>query len=119
MHDDGAAAQLDGLRPAQTPAFAATLSAAWEHAGRAFEVVIRRVGNQYEDDLNTRTLKAATTLDASAAWPLSHRVQLVVRGENMTNALVEAGINADESVERATPAHSGSASGCASYFARV
>jgi vitamin B12 transporter len=103
VHDNGAAAQLNGLRPAQTPAFAATLSAGWERAGRAFGVVVRRVGDQYEDDLNTRTLKAATTLDASAAWPLTRRVQLVVRGENITNALVETGINADESVERATP----------------
>ena len=103
VRDHGAAEQLNGLRPAQTPAFAATLSAGWQRAGRSFDIVVRRVGDQFEDDLNTRTLKAATTLDASAAWPLSRRVQLVVRGENITNALVEAGINADESVERATP----------------
>jgi vitamin B12 transporter len=103
VRDSGAAGQLDGLRPAQTPRFAATLSAGWQKAGRSFEVVVRRVGAQFEDDLNTRTLKAATTLDASAAWPLSRRVQLIARGENLTNALVEAGINADESIERATP----------------
>jgi outer membrane receptor protein involved in Fe transport len=101
--DHGAAAQLNGLRPAQTPRFVATLSGGWQDDGRSFDVVVRRVGSQFEDDLNTRTLKAATTLDASAAWPLSRRVQLVVRGENITNALVEAGINADNSVERATP----------------
>jgi hypothetical protein len=31
------------------------------------------------------------------------RVQLVARAENLTNALVMAGINGDGSVERATP----------------
>ncbi len=103
VHDRGAAQQLDGLRPAETPRVAATLSAGWQKLGKSFDVVVRRVGAQFDDDLNTRTLKAATTLDASAAWPLSRRVQLVARVENLTDALVEAGINGDESVERATP----------------
>lgn len=103
VHDAGAAAQLNGLRPAETPAIAATLSGGWEKGGRSLELVVRRIGAQFDDDLNTRKLNAATTLDGSASWPLSRRVQLVVRGENLTNALVEAGINADESIERATP----------------
>jgi len=103
VQDQGAAAQLDGLRPAQTPSVAATLSAGWQKDGRSFQVVVRRVGAQFDDDLNTVRLKGATTIDAFAAWPLSRRVQLVARGENLTNALVEAGINADQSIERATP----------------
>ncbi|MGZ2410660.1 outer membrane receptor protein involved in Fe transport [Sphingomonas sp. F9_3S_D5_B_2] len=103
VHDQGLAAQLDGLRPAQTPRFAATLSAGWQDRGRSLDIVVRRVGAQFDDDLNTHLLKAATTLDASAAWPLGRRFQLVARGENLTNALVEAGINGDGSIERATP----------------
>ncbi|HEX6661956.1 MAG TPA: TonB-dependent receptor, partial [Sphingomicrobium sp.] len=103
MKADGAAIFLDGLRPAQTPNFAATLSASWERGGKGAEIVLRRVGRQYEDDLNTRTLKAATTLDAFASWPLTDRLQLVARGENLTNALVMAGVGGDGSVERATP----------------
>jgi len=99
----GAAADLNGLRPAQTPAFAATLSASWERAGKGVDVVLRRVGAQYEDDLNTRTLRPATTLDLFGSWPLGPRLQLVARGENVTNALVMSGINGDGSVERATP----------------
>ena len=58
---------------------------------------------QYEDDLNTRLLKGATTLDAFGSWPLTARLQLVARAENLTNALVMAGIGGDGSVERATP----------------
>jgi outer membrane receptor protein involved in Fe transport len=48
-------------------------------------------------------LRGATTVDAFASWPLTERLQLVARGENLLNALVMAGINGDGSVERATP----------------
>jgi outer membrane receptor protein involved in Fe transport len=99
----GAAASLDGLRPAQTASFAGTLSASWEEGGKGAEIVLRRVGGQYEDDLNTRLLKGATTIDASASWPLARRLQIVARVENATGGLVMAGIGSDGSVERATP----------------
>lgn len=99
----GSAAFLDGLRPAQTPKFAGTLSASWQSEGKGAALVLRRVGAQYDDDLNSDVLKGATTLDAYASWPLSRRLQVVARGENLTNALVLAGIGGDGSVERATP----------------
>ena len=66
-------------------------------------MVLRRVGAQFDDDLNSDVLKGATTLDAFASWPLSKRLQLVARGENVTDALVMAGIGGDGSIERATP----------------
>jgi outer membrane receptor protein involved in Fe transport len=103
MRTSGAASLLNGLRPAQTPNFAGTLSASWEKDGKGAELVVRRVGSQFEDDLNMRVLKGATTLDAFASWPLSRRWQLVTRAENLTNALVMAGLGGDGSVERATP----------------
>jgi outer membrane receptor protein involved in Fe transport len=99
----GAAEFLDGLRPAQTPKFAGTLAVSWEQGGKGAQLVLRRVGAQFEDDLNSRKLKSATTLDAYASWPLTRRMQLVARGENVTNQLVMAGTNGDGSVERATP----------------
>ena len=98
-----AAALLDGLRPAQTPKFSGTLAVGWEEDGKGAQLVLRRVGAQFDDDLNTDLLKSATTLDASGSWPLTHRLQLIARAENITNALVMAGINGDGSVERATP----------------
>ena len=103
MQAIGAAAFLNGLRPAQTPNFAATLSASWEKDGKSAELELHRIGGQYEDDLNTRLLKAATTVDASASWPLGHHWQIVARAENITNALVMAAFNGDGSIERATP----------------
>ena len=103
IESNGAGRVLDGLRPAQTPSFAATLAAGWEREGKALQLIVRRIGAQYEDDLNSRTLKGATTFDVFASWPLSRRLQLVTRGENLTNALGMAGIGGDGSVERATP----------------
>lgn len=99
----GAAAFLDGLRPAQTPKFSGTLAVGWDQDGRGAQLVLRRVGAQFDDDLNTNVLKAATTLDLFASWPIGRHLELVTRGENITNALVMAGINGDNSVERATP----------------
>ena len=97
------AAPLDGLRPAQTPRFAGTISATWEEDGKGAQILLRRVGAQYEDDLNTRTLEGATTVDGFASWPLTSRLLLIARAENLTNALIMAGIGADGSIERATP----------------
>jgi outer membrane receptor protein involved in Fe transport len=65
--------------------------------------MLRHVGSQYEDDLNSRSLKAATVIDASASWPLTGRLQLMARGENLADELVMAGLSGDGSVERATP----------------
>ena len=103
VEGSGAASFLEGLRPAQTPKFAGSLAAGWQEGGRGAQLVIRRVGAQFDDDLNVDVLKAATTLDAFLSWPLSRRLELVARGENITDALVMAGINGDGSIERATP----------------
>ena len=103
MEGRDAAAFLNGLRPAQTPKFAGTFSVSWQKDGKGAEILVRRVGAQFDDDLNTDLLKGATTFDPYASWPLTRRLQLVARGENITNKLVEAGINNDDSIERATP----------------
>jgi vitamin B12 transporter len=103
MEASGEAEFLDGLRPAQTPSFAATLAFGYDQDGKSAQIVLRHIGSQFEDDLNTRTLKAANTVDAFASWPVTQRLQVIARGENITNKLVMAGINGDGSVERATP----------------
>jgi vitamin B12 transporter len=103
MQADGAAAVLDGLRPAQTPKFAGTLAVSWERDGKGAELDLRRVGQQFDDDLNQDSLTGATTVDAFASWPLGKRLQLTARAENIGNTLIVAGIGSDGSVERATP----------------
>ena len=99
----GSAADLDGLRPAQTPRFTVTGGLAWESRGRAASLVVRHAGSRYEDDLNRHRLAPATTLGAFLAWPLSDRLQLVARGENLLDETIVAGIGDDRTIERATP----------------
>jgi outer membrane receptor protein involved in Fe transport len=103
MKASGAGALLDGLRPAQTPSLAGTLSASWQRGAKGAEIVFRGVGSQFEDDLNSRSLKGATTVDAFASWPLTRGLQLIARVENLANELVMAGIGGDGAIERATP----------------
>ena len=103
VQSDGPAAVLDGLRPAQTPRVGLTGGIGWDKDGRSLSLVLRHVGPQFEDDLNRDELPAATTLDAFVAWPITRKVQIFARGENLLDQLVVAGIGGDGSVERATP----------------
>ena len=76
---------LDGNRPAQTPAFAGTLTLGWRPAeGWQVAGTLRHVSAQFEDDLETDSLGAATTIDAFIAAPLAGKLSVVVRGENLT-----------------------------------
>jgi outer membrane receptor protein involved in Fe transport len=100
----GAAAPLDGLRPAQTPRHSASLSLGWRgDGGRSAFVAARYVGEQFEDDLNRQKLPDALTFDAAAAWPLTGRLALEARAENVLDEQVVAGISGGGLIERATP----------------
>ena len=85
----GVAAALDGKRPAQTPRWSASATAAWRPTDDAvLAATLRHVGAQFEDDLETDVLPAATTLDLYAQWPLTRKIALVVRAENLTDSKV-------------------------------
>ena len=58
---------------------------------------------QYEDDLNRQLIPDALTFDAAASLPLAAGLALEARVENLTDALVVAGISGAGIVERATP----------------
>ena len=99
----GPAAALDGLRPAQTPAVTLSGALGWEKGGRTAKVLLHHFGGRYEDDTNAVRLPAATTVDAFFAWPISKRLQLIARAQNVTDAEAPASILSDGSVERTTP----------------
>jgi vitamin B12 transporter len=103
VESSGPASQLDGLRPAQTPRHMLASTLGWERDGRSLSITMRRVGAQFEDDLNQVRLPPATTFDAFAAWPVTRRMQIILRGENLTDRRVVAGISGDGATERATP----------------
>lgn len=77
---------LNGKRPAQTPKVSASATFAWQpRQGWRLAATVKHTGAQFEDDLETDVLPAATTLDLFAQLPLRHGVSLVLRGENVTD----------------------------------
>ncbi|MBA4082789.1 MAG: TonB-dependent receptor, partial [Erythrobacter sp.] len=85
VRGEGVSADLDGLRPAQTPEFAATLTLGWQPAsGWRIAGTLRHVSAQFEDDRQTDRLAPATTLDGFLAAPLWGRLSLTLQGENLT-----------------------------------
>ena len=99
----GAAAALDGLRPAQTPRDLVSGSLGWRKGSAVISGTVRHAARQFEDDLNTRSLAPATTLDGYLALPVTRALAVEVRGENLFDERVEAGISGANVVERATP----------------
>ena len=86
VEGSGLFADLDGMRPAQTPAFSASTTVAYEPAlGWRFAATLRHVGRQFEDDQESDVLPAATTVDAFAQIPVADRISVILRGENLTD----------------------------------
>nr|WP_235522994.1 TonB-dependent receptor [Novosphingobium sp. Leaf2] len=86
---DGLQAQLNGLRPAQTPRHAASGTIAWTpRVSWRLSATLRHTGAQFEDDLETSILPAVTTLDLFAQIPVITGATLVLRAENVTDATI-------------------------------
>jgi len=84
MRGSGAAAALDGLRPAQTPKWAASGTLSWRpEDGMTFAATLRHVGLQYESDQQTDVLPSATTVDLFAQMQVVDRLSVVGRVENL------------------------------------
>ncbi|MDG2005482.1 MAG: TonB-dependent receptor [Novosphingobium sp.] len=89
VQGSGASVALNGMRPQHVPKVSASGTLAWQpHEGWRLAATLRHVGRQFEDDLQTDALPAATTLDAYAEIPISAGFSLVFRGENLTNEKV-------------------------------
>lgn len=103
--DGGAAApQLTGLRPAQTARLTATAGVAWRPVESAsLELSIRHEGERFDDDLNTRRLKAALSLDARAGWRLSPGAEIYIAAENLADARIQTAVAGDGAASLAAP----------------
>ncbi len=99
----GITAALDGLRPAQTPRDQVSGTIDWHRDAAAASLTLRHIGRQFDDDQNTRVLTSATTLDGYAALPILRSLVAELRGENLFDVRVEAGISGGNIIERATP----------------
>lgn len=89
--DGGSAApQLTGLRPAQAPIWSATAGIDWRAGDRlTLAARARYESRRFEDDLNSRVLRAAVTLDARADWRVSQTASLWLAADNLFDAEVE------------------------------
>ena len=99
----GAAAPLDGNRPPQVAEIAGGAALAWRpHQRTEGALTLRHVGDQFESDQETDLLPAATTLGAFAQLPLTERLSVVLRGENLTGERIVTR-NQGGSIDLGTP----------------
>ncbi|MGZ9099060.1 MAG: TonB-dependent receptor, partial [Brevundimonas sp.] len=89
--DGGSAApQLTGLQPAQAPVLSATAGVDWRMNDRlTLGLRGRYESRRFEDDLNSRELDAAFTLDARADWRVREGVLLYAAADNLFDEDVE------------------------------
>jgi outer membrane receptor protein involved in Fe transport len=66
-------------------------------------VTARYLSGQFDDDQNIDRLNDALTFDATIAVPLAAGFTAELRGENIGNRRVEAGISGADIIERAAP----------------
>lgn len=99
----GTSAALNGFVPAQSPRHTASATLAWETPrGFGASLTARYVGDQYEDDLQTDVLPAATTVDGVVKVPLGRHIAVVARAENLFDENVITR-NAAGSIDLGTP----------------
>lgn len=84
------APQLTGLRPAQAPIWSATAGLDWQ-AGDRLRLAgdLRWEGRRFDDDLNSRVLEAATTINLRAEWSVNRRTTLWIAADNLFDTGVE------------------------------
>ncbi|HZV84429.1 MAG TPA: TonB-dependent receptor [Brevundimonas sp.] len=84
------AQQLTGLRPAQAPIWSVVAGADWRPLERlSLSARLRWESRRFDDDLNSRILDAAATLDARAEWALTPSLTLWTAADNLMDAEVE------------------------------
>jgi outer membrane receptor protein involved in Fe transport len=99
----GTSFALDGKRPAQVPKLAASGTLAWmPQPGWRIAATLRHTGAQFEDDLETDVLRAATTLDSIVQVPLGHGISVLLRGENLFDETIVTR-NQAGSIDHGTP----------------
>lgn len=104
VNSSGAAAAVNGLRPAQIPKHNASTSLQWEQDnGTGASVSLRYIGSQFEDDQNGRRLGDALTIDGRLGFAITDNLLAQGRVENLFDARVETAISSNGIIERAFP----------------
>tara|TARA_R110002167_G_scaffold27139_5_gene92585 strand:- start:1869 stop:3887 length:2019 start_codon:yes stop_codon:yes gene_type:complete len=90
------APQLTGLRPAQAPIWSATAGLDWQASARlTLAGTVQYEGRRFDDDLNSRILAPATTVNLRADWALTPGTTLWLAADNLFDADVEVAQTGD------------------------
>ena len=96
MDGGGDAPQLTGLRPAQAPVWSVVAGVDWRASDRLnLGARVRHESRRFEDDLNSRVLDAATTVDAWAGWRATANTTLYVAADNLFDEDVATAVSGD------------------------
>ena len=91
-----AAAQLTGLRPAQAPEWSVSAGLDWRASERLTLVARARYeSRRFDDDLNSRVLDGAATLDLRAEWMVRDAVIAYAAADNLFDHAVEVAETGD------------------------
>lgn len=75
---------LDGNRPPQTPRWAASGQVTWSPYDRLrLALLLRHIGDQFEDDQENDRLGSATTFGLSADFQALDNLKFIIRAENV------------------------------------
>lgn len=84
---------LDGERPSQAPELSGSIGIGHRVGPFDGAVTFRHLGPRFEDDLNSRRLRSASTVDARLALDLGRGITLEASAENLTDARIETGFS--------------------------
>ena len=100
----GAAPQLNGLRPAETPTATLTAVATWKPTPRLTLIGdVRYESARFDDDQNTRRIDAGTGVNARAEWALTPALNVFVAADNLLDSNIETGRSAADVVTYDAP----------------
>ncbi len=95
---------LAGNRIPQVPEHQGTIALDWQGGGPwSASVQMRVVGEQYEDDANSRTLDAFVAVDAFVAREIGAGFEVFAAAENLFDETIQNGRSADGVVSIAAP----------------
>lgn len=93
---ENVAPQLTGLRPAQAPQWSATAGVVWRAwEGGEISAAARYESARFDDDLNTRRLGKALSLDLRVEQNVANNAALFAAWDNALDAEIETGATAD------------------------
>lgn len=89
------ASQLTGLRPAQAPEWSTVLGLNWQPIDALFlGIDARYESDRFDDDLNSRVLEAAWTVDARAEWAIEKHATLWIAADNLLDEQITTSMTA-------------------------